>query len=280
MGDLPADGAHVTLRGSWPDAFGRLEERGGGVIRVPAGVHETGSARIDLAAYPSLGNGVVVRGEGLGTSVVHLGTGPGDGLTVADSEGGDRFYLEIRGVQFVGRREGVLVRLGRDDCADAYNSCTLAFATNNGHPDGTAACRLNQVLNSRHFGVHNAEGGVALQLRQFQFGGLTGSVSSTDAVSLELDGYSMANVVEWLNVEACTDGVRVAGADANVNRFGMLYGAHVSGTLWRHEADVSNRIDAAFVGDDVATVDERAAGEYTVGLSNQPFGHAGHREDG
>jgi len=263
---------HVALRSAgWEDAFRRLDERGGGVIYVPNGTHETDPATVDLATYPNLGNGVAIRGDGLGASVVDLGAGAGDGLSIEHSDGGDLFYLEVRDVQFVGRREGVLFRLGRDDCSDAYNSCTLDFATNNGHPEGTAACRLNHVLNSRHFGVHNAEGGIALQLRQFQFGGITGSVSSRADVSLEFRAYSMANVVEWLNVEACADGVLIAGGDSNINRFGMLYGANVSGTLWRHEANVRTRIDTAFVGDNVQNIDEKTAGEYTVGLSNQPF---------
>ena len=182
--------------------------------------------------------------------------------------------IHVLGFQFRGHRDGVLFRLGADDCSDAFNSCTLAFATNNGSPDAEAACRLNHVLNTRHFGVHNAEGGVALDLRQFQFGGITGSTSSNRDVSLDVSGYSMANVVEWLNVEACADGVRIRGTDSNINRFGMLYGANVAGTLWRHEADVESRIDAAFVGDNVATIDDRSAGTYSVGMSNQPFEHA------
>jgi len=94
----------------------------------------------------------------MGTSKLDFGSGPGDGFTLADSNGGDFFYIEITGVGFQGQREGVLFRLGRDDHADAYNSCTLAFGTNNGSPDATAACRLNHVLNTRHFGVHNTSG--------------------------------------------------------------------------------------------------------------------------
>ena len=74
-----------------------------------------------------------------------------------------------------------------------------------------------------------------------------------------------------LNVEACEDGVQIAGEDYNINRVGMLYGANVSGTLWRHDAPVSTRIDTAFVGDNVDTVAGTTAGEYTVGLSNISF---------
>jgi hypothetical protein len=57
----------------------------------------------------------------------------------------------------------------------------------------------------------------------------------------------------------------------------MLYGANVAGTLWCHDADVTTRIDTAFVGGDVNTTDECNAGEYTVGLSNQPFDGANVR---
>lgn len=257
--------------GDWEDAFRRLDERGGGVIHVPNGVHETEPVTIDLADYPDLGDDVAIRGEGLDASVVHLGEGPGDGFSIVDGDGSDVFYLELTGVGFRGRRDGVLFRLGRDDFGDAYNSCALRFATNNGTPEATAACRLNHVLNSDHYGVHNAAGGTALDLRQVQFGGIRGSVRSGEGVSLRFGGYSFANAVEYLNVEECADGVLVAGADSNCNRFGTLYGAHVSGTLWRHEAAVKTRIETAFVGDGVETIDRRTAGRYTVELSNQPF---------
>lgn len=272
----------VRLRdGDWERAFDRLNDRGGGTIYVEAGVHHATPVTIDLGRYPRLRNNVSIRGAGLGASTIHLGNGPGDGFTIKNSGDQDVFYLELTGVQFRGNRDGVLFRLGADDFADAYNSCTLRFATNNGSPEGEAACRLNHVLNSEHFGVHNADGGTALDLGRFQFGGITGSTSSRRGVSLHFGGYSLANVVEWLNVEACADGVRIGGGDCNINRVGMLYGADVSGVLWRHEADVESRIDAAFVGDDVATIDRRAAGSYTVGMSNRTFDHAspGARRD-
>lgn len=275
MASSGAPGSVVGLDdGDWERAFRRLDDQGGGVIRVPSGVVATPPTRIDLAEYPDVGNAIAIRGAGMGSSVLDLGTGPGDGLALVDSDGGDRFYLELTDVQLRGSRDGVLFRLGRDDFADAYNSCLLRFATNNGSRDGTAACRLNHVLNSDHFGVHNAAGGTALEFRQVQFGGFRGSVSSRRDVSLELQGYSFANVIEWLNVEACADGVRLVGDDCTINRFGMLYGANVDGTLWRHDGTVQSRIDAAYVGDDVAQVDERTAGAYTVGMSNHPFNGA------
>lgn len=265
-----SDGVRLA-DGDWRGAFERLDERGGGVIEVPAGHTESDPVRVDLADYGNLRNNVTIRGAGIGTSVVDLGRGEGDGFSLVDSDGGDMFYLELTGVSFTGQREGVLVRIGHDNCEDAYNSCSFEFSTNNGHTKATAACRLNYVLNTRHFGVHNSQAGRALDLRQFQFGGITGSVSSRRGVSMTLDGYSFANVIEWLNVEACDDGVQIAGDDANINRFGMLYGANVHGTLWRHEAPVDTRIDAAFVGSNVDTLVEHTDGTFTVGLSNESF---------
>ncbi|AGN01830.1 hypothetical protein L593_09425 [Salinarchaeum sp. Harcht-Bsk1] len=277
----PSDGVRLD-DGDWERAFERLDEQGGGVIRVPTGVTASEPARIDLADYPNLQNNVSIRGSGLAASVVDFGEGPGDGLSLVatDSDvddGDDRthvFYTEITGVGFQGARDGVLFRLGSDDFADAWNSCDLHLATNNGSPDATAACRLNFVLNSRHFGVHNTTGGVALDQRQVQFGGLNGAVSSKQGVSLRLGGGSFANVIEWLNVEACEDGVLIDGDEANINRFGMLYGANVDGTLWRHEAPVETRIDAAYVAGAVETIDRCTEGSYSVGLSNEPFATA------
>jgi len=259
----------VTLEdGDWLDAFDRLDERGGGIIWVPAGVHDCDPVRVDLARYDALQNNVSIRGAGIGSSILHFGTGSGDGFSLVDSEGSDVFYTEIVGVGVWGERDGVLFRMGRDDCEDAYNSCQLRIATHNGSPDGTAACRLNYVLNTDHFGVHNAAAGTALELRGVQFGGLTGSVSSRQGHSLVMEGYTLANVVEWLNVEACDDGVRLVGNDVQINRFGMLYGANIDGTLWQHDAPVETRIDAAFVGDNVDTIGETTAGDVSVGLTN------------
>ncbi|GAB3687736.1 hypothetical protein GCM10028857_21150 [Salinarchaeum chitinilyticum] len=266
--------------GDWEAAFDRLDERGGGVIWVPSGVTRSEPTTIDLGEYEHLQNDVSIRGAGPAASVVDFGRGPGDGLSIVDRSGDDPaadddrahvFYTEITGVGFQGHRDGVLFRLGSDDFRDAFNSCELHVATNNGSPDATAACRLNFVLNSRHFGVHNTVGGIALDQRQVQFGGLTGSACSREGVSLRFGGLSFANVVEWLNVEACEDGVLIAGDEANINRFGMLYGANVHGTLWRHEAPVQTRIDAAFVGGNVEEQDRCTDGEYSVGMTNEAF---------
>jgi hypothetical protein len=261
----------ITLEdGDWVDAFERLDDRGGGVIRVPAGIHDCDPVRIDLADYDALDNNVAIRGAGIGSSLLHFGEGSGDGFALVDSDGSDVFYLEMLSVGFRGQRDGVLFRLGRDDCEDAYNSCQLRLSTHNGSADATAACRLNYVLNTDHFGVHNTVGGTALELRGVQFGGLTGSVSSRRDHSLVLEEYTLANVVEWLNVEACENGVKITGPDAQLNRFGMLYGANVRGTLWHHDAPVQTRIDAAYVGDNVETVGTTTAGDVSVGLSNVP----------
>ncbi|WP_123623586.1 hypothetical protein [Halorubrum sp. CSM-61] len=266
MEDIP--GVVTLSDGDWTDAFRRLDAQRGGIVWVPPGVHDCEPTTVDLADYESLGDNFAIRGAGLGASVLDFGTGVGDGFSILDSNGGDMFYTEITGVGFQGARDGVLFRLGNDECTDAYNSCRLSFATNNGSPDGTAACRLNHVLNSRHFGVHNCDGGTALELRQFQFGGITGSVSSREGLSMDFRGYSMANVVEWLNVEACADGVRIVGENSGINRFGMLYGANVHGTLWRHEAPVETRIDAAFLGSNIERVGRSTAGSVSVGLTN------------
>ena len=260
--------------GNLTEAFERLDSAGGGVLEVPAGIHEIGPTAIDLEDYPNLRNNVTIRGEGPGASVFDLGRGDGDGFSLVDSAGSDVFYTEITGVGFQGERSGVLVRIGRDDFHDAYNSCKLHFQTNNGHPDAAAACRLNHVLNSDHFGVHNANGGIALECRQVQFGGITGSVRSNRDVSMVFDGYSFANAIEWLNVEACMDGVAIRGRDCGLNRFGTLYGANVEGTLFSHEANVRTRIDIGFVGSNVERVDRLTAGSYSVGISNQPFEYA------
>jgi hypothetical protein len=265
------DSGVVSLRdGDWNGAFRRLDEAGGGIIWVPPGRHFCDPTTIDLALYDGLKNNVAIRGGGLGTSVLDFGRGAGNGFTLLHSDGGHQFYTEISGVGFEGERDGVLVQIGRDDCEDAYNSCHLSFSTNNGSPDAAAACRLNHVLNARHYGVHNAAGGTALDLTQFQFGGITGSVSSRQGQSLEFRGYSFANVVEWLNTEACEDGVRIAGDQCGINRFGMLYGANVRGTLWQQDASVQTRIDAAYVGDNVAAVGSTTAGDVSLGIANEP----------
>ena len=71
-----ASGVVELQDGDWNDAFRRLDEIGGGVVRVPPGTHSCQPTRIDLADYEPLDDNVGIRGWGLGRACSTSGPAP------------------------------------------------------------------------------------------------------------------------------------------------------------------------------------------------------------
>ena len=220
------------------EAFERLNEIGGGVIYYPSGFYGDGSTswEIDLARYDEIGNtNWAIYGDGLESSRIRAGNGDGDGVRIWDSSGTAFFYIEIVGVRFEGETSGYQFVLGRED-TNAFNSCWTRFSTGSG--DGAGACKLNFLLNSYHFGVHNSGEGTACELWRCQFSGIEGSFSSgggpiegsDTGEALRLEEYSFANHFRYINVEATYNGIRIADSRAVYNVFQNAYFANISGT--------------------------------------------------
>lgn len=219
------------------EAFEWLNEIGGGVIYYPSGFYGDGTTswEIDLAEYDTLRNNWAIYGDGLESSRIRAGSDSGNGIRIHDSEGTAMFYTEIVGVRFEGENAGFTFVWGSENLGDAYNSCFTRFSTSNGDPDGTGACQLNFVLNSYHYGVHNATGGTALECRRVQFSGIEGSVSSGETagdVAMDIVEYSFGNRFSYLNVEATYDGIHITDQRAIGNVFDNAYFANVRGTAF------------------------------------------------
>jgi len=255
--------------GGLEEAFEALEERGGGIVSLPSGFYDARSAApydIDLAAYPSLLNNVSVRGAGIESAIVLADNETGDGIRFVDSTSGgsDIFYTEIRGVRFSANCPGYAFTLGLDSCEDAYNSCLLSLSTQNHHERADGACRLNHVLNTRQFGVHNTNYGDALTLGQFQFGIIQGSTCSQQGVSQRWLGYSFANTIQSLNVEAALDGVVIEGENCGQNTFITPYFANLEGTAFTQTADIRTLFLSPFVGSNVEALSNVETGELRI----------------
>lgn len=224
------------------EGFERLDELGGGVIYFPSGFYGDGTTswEIDLANYDDLGNtDWALYGDGLESSRIRAGNDDGDGIRVWDSSGTAFFYIEIVGLRFEGETSGFQFVLGGPEFENAFNSCWTRFATGNGNPDGDGGCRLNFLLNSYHFGVHNSAGGIACDMRRVQFSGIEGSFSagSDRGEALRLVEYSFANHFRYANVEATYDGIHIADSRAINNVFQNAYFANVHGTAVVQDVD-------------------------------------------
>ncbi|MCO8243596.1 hypothetical protein [Haladaptatus sp. AB643] len=228
--------------GGMREAFERLNEIEGGVVYYPSGYYGTGTTawEIDLAEYDGLRNNWSIHGDGLESSRIRCGSDDGNGIRIHDSTGTAMFYTEIVGVRFEGDCAGFSFVWGSDDLGDAYNSCWSRFSTSNSNPDGAGACQLNFALNSYHYGVHNAAGGVGVELRRVQFSGIEGSVSSGENAgdtALRVREYSFANHFRYLDVEATYDGIHIADSRAIYNVFQNAYFANVRGTAVIQDID-------------------------------------------
>ncbi len=226
------------------EAFERLDAIGGGGVYFPSGYYGDGSASwsIDLDDYDNLRNNWAIHGDGLQSSRIRCGSGHGNGIRIHDSSGTAMFYTDIVGVRFEGSCRGFTFVWGSDDLGDAYNSCRTRFSTSNGNPNGAGACRLNFVLNTDHYGVHNASGGVGLELRRVQFSGIEGSFSSGENpgdIAMRFVEYSFANLIRYADIEATYDGIHIADSRAIYNVFQNAYFANVRGTAVVQDVDDS-----------------------------------------
>ncbi len=228
--------------GGMQEAFERLDAIGGGVIYYPSGYYGTGTSswEIDLAEYDNLRNNWAIYGDGLESSRIQCGSDDGPGIQIHDSAGTAMFYTEIVGVRFEGECADFTFVWGSEDLVDAYNSCWSRFSTSNSNPDGTGACQLNFILNSYHYGVHNAAGGIGVEMRRVQFSGIEGSFSSgenADDTALRVREYSFANHFRYLNIEATYHGIHIADSRAIYNIFQNAYFANVRGTAVIQDID-------------------------------------------
>lgn len=207
------------------------------------------SAQWDLTSVAD--TGITVTGRGLRQD--GFAFDPGATFSIVSS--GGAFYSNFLDFYVEGSTTDAMLRVGRDDLSDAFNSCRLRLCVNNGNTDvrSAVATRLNQVMQSEIDIVSNAGGsgnpafasapgyGTAIQMRQVQFcrGSLAGGNART---GLHItSGYTFGNMFASLDLEEVDTGLLIDTPDATKNAF---YGTIVAKTVYDCRAGSANRVSA------------------------------------
>ena len=164
------------------------------------------------------------------------------------------FYFKEEGTLFVNADSGAYaVVIGRRDFADAQNAIKIDhLIVNNANPGARAGgLQLNWVLGSEIFAVADAAGGAAgIALEQTQFSRLAGAGSASGAGGAALrieNGYSFANTIEAMDLEAAPTCLAIASPSAAHNTFLSLYMACPTGVA-ATAGNASTLVNPLFAG--------------------------------
>lgn len=192
---------------------------------------------VDYGAQPDIGfrlmsMGAVLDGRGIGRGPV---------LAVSCSGGSPAapkgcFYFREEGTLFIyAAADGYAVVIGRRDFADAQNAISIDHLVVNNAAQGprSGGLQLNYVLDSQIFAIADTAGGAAgIALEQTQFSRLAGagSASARGGAALLLEnGYSFANTIEAVDLEAAPTCLVIASGKAAHNTFVSPYFACPTG---------------------------------------------------
>ena len=136
------------------------------------------------------------------------------------------FYFNEQSTLFVNAATaGYAVVIGQPDFSDAHNSIKIDhLIVNNADPVPRAGgLQLNYVLSSQIFAVANsAGGGAGLALEQTQISHIAGAGSANAAGGTGLlieNGYSFANTIDAMDLEAAPTCLVIASPNASHNTF-------------------------------------------------------------
>jgi hypothetical protein len=157
-------------------------------------------------------------------------------------ENGNGFYFSMNRVKFLGEVSGPVLRLGRDDFADAMNGGDLDLVVNNNSLN--SACegvRFNYVLAYKVFMTVNCGGtgrpgqpttpgfGTAIRLRQANFCQFNIHGGQANIALAITDGFNFANTFVAVDFEEVNTAVSITSANASKNVFvsGQILGTTV-----------------------------------------------------
>ena len=195
---------------------------------LPAGRYiQTRQLTIDLG--PVAGTGFKIFGEGSQQSILDFTQFAGDGAFYVIGSGGTvsspkgLFYGEFKDFGVINNYNGVTVRWGQGNFADALNAFIIDNVWAGNQNTGTSACAMefNYVLNSQIFIVCNCNGhGDAIRCRQADFCVFAGSGGSADyAVHLSGPGYNYGNVFNAMDLEVVSVCVLADSVNDSENTF-------------------------------------------------------------
>lgn len=177
--------------------------------------------------------GMNIRGAGRRETILSSTYTGGIPFYVTATTGG-AFYQAIRDIGFQGtNNSGPVLQIGRDDYADAFNSC--AFTGLNVNNSGTNAAsegyRLNFVLQSDIDIVGNGSGsgqpgtptapgnGYAGVWRQVQFCRGSAAFGNANVGLYITGGYTYGNAIFGVDVEEVETGIKIDSSNASKNIF-------------------------------------------------------------
>jgi hypothetical protein len=203
---------------------------------------------IDYTAHAATGFELISRGAVIdGTGV----QGPALSVTCA----GDCFYFHQEGTLFVNANSaGYAVVVGKPDLSDAHNSIKFEhLVVNNAGAGG--AVQLNSVLNADLFIVADSAGSTGLALEQLQFSRLMGAASAGKGNAMVIErGYTFANTVTALDLEASPVCLNVSSAVSHTNAFVSTYiNCPVGVTIWPGAGPDAEWVNGPMFGGDVRT---------------------------
>jgi hypothetical protein len=157
-------------------------------------------------------------------------------------ENGNGFYFSMNRVKFLGEVSGPVLRLGRDDFADAMNGGDLDLVVNNNSLN--SACegvRFNYVLAYKVFMTVNCGGtgrpgqpttpgfGIAVRIRQANFCQFNIHGGQANIALAITDGFNFANTFVAVDFEEVNTAVSITSANASKNVFvsGQILGTTV-----------------------------------------------------
>jgi len=199
-------------------------------LLLPAGTYPLNQTLvIDYSARADSGFRIISRGARIDGTAIHNGPV----LAIICSGGASKkpkgcFYFHEEGSLFVNADTAdYAVRFGLDDFSDAHNSAKIDHLIINNRSQAATAggLRLNYVLNSEIFAVADAGGGGAgLDLEQVQFSKISGAGSATNGTAMLIHGgYTMANTIEAMDLEASPVCLVITSPSANHNTFVSPY---------------------------------------------------------
>jgi hypothetical protein len=191
-------------------------------LLLPRGTYKlAASLVIDYSAHAGTGFEVISQGAVIdGTAVSGR-----PALQVVCS--GSCFYFHQEGTLFVNANTSTYaVVVGKPDFS-AQNSVKLDhLIVNNASPaPGAGGIQFNYVLDSDIFVIADSAGGASgIALEQLQFSRLAGAGSAASGAGLSIEnGYSFADTVQAIDLEASAVCLRLTSANASNNLFTAPY---------------------------------------------------------
>lgn len=196
----------------------------------PAGIYQVADQILIDVSSLLLQTGINISGAGRRRTILRSSYTAASPFVL---QGGGAFYHQLADIGLEGNYAGPVLRIGKDDYSDAFNSCSFERLNVNNSSLNAAAegVRLNYVLQSTLDIVANCGGsgrpgatntpgyGAAIVLRQVQFSALTLAGGNANIGLKITAGYNFGNSFSAMDLEEVDTGIKIDSANATKNTF-------------------------------------------------------------